>query len=209
MIHWPHRLENEEVIWLRQQRRERTQLRGVYVALTEAINVERALKGKPLTTRNAVFSAVVGNSFKHLDEPPVETNKHYRPNKLTRKQVREIIQLLDQKPQLTTVAIAKRYGVTQEAISKINSGSNHRWATKGQSIAKRLRHREVKLSKEDLLCLLRCAVDREWWTYDVLAEIFGLTSVHGVKNRLREARKRHRRLHAKRDILFDTLSVVQ
>lgn len=193
------KLEDDEVMWLRNERRARTQLRGVYVALTEALNLERSWRGKPLARKNAVYAAVVGTTFKHLQVPPATTNGHYRPRKLTRKQVREIVRLLDQKdPVIPTEEIAKRYGVTQVCISKINTGSIHRWATRGQSRNHRARHHAVKLDKEDLLCLLRCAVDREWWRNDVLAEIFGLTSANCVTHRVRSAKRRHQRIQEKR-----------
>jgi hypothetical protein len=196
---WPHQLETDEVMWLRDQRRARTQLRGVYVALTQAINIERALKGKPLTSKAAVFAAVVGYTFKHLEVPPATTNQHYRPSKLTRKQVREIVRLLDQKdPVIPTEEIAKRYGVSQVCISKINTRSIHPWATKGQSRLHRSRHHGVTLDKEDHLCLLRCAADREWWRKDVLAEIFGLTSANCVSHRLRSAKRKHQRIQEQR-----------
>lgn len=208
MRFWPDPLETEEVIWIRQEARRLAGSHGIYDYLAEVLNIERGMKCRRLTTKKAVYAAAVGISFKELDVPPVETNPHLRPNKLTRKQVREIVRLLDQRdPIIPTGVIAKQYGVSQVAISKINTRSNHGWATKGQSTERRSRHRQVLLSMEDRLCLLSCAALPGWWRRDVLAEIFGLTSANCVSHRLRSARRtQERKRRAKGSMMSVTVN---
>lgn len=191
MPHWPQAIDRDEAVWIRRQVHRRGPVRGIYRALTEVLNIQRFMAGRPPVRKASVYAAAVGNTWKGLEEPPVTPDPHLRPNKLTRGKVREIVQLLDQKePKLTTVEIARIFKVSQVAVTKINLGQIHAWATRGQSKAKRTRHKEVKLSAEDARCMISCAADKEWWTYDLLAEIFGMTSGQAVMQRLRAARRR-------------------
>lgn len=194
MPYLPPSLSYKEVVWLRQTANARVGVRGVYMALTETLNLERALAGLPPVSRSAVYSAAVGVTWKDLEVEPAPINHHLRAGKLTRDKVRQIVRMLDQRnPKLTTKEIARQFKVSQVAITKINLGQNHRWATRGQAISRRIRHKQTVLSKEDNLCMIRCAADREWWTYALLAEIFGMTSGMAVMHRVRAARKRHAR----------------
>lgn len=184
----PH-LSTNEVVWIRRQARAYTDHRGVYKALTEALNTTRVPRGKRPVRRNVVFGAATGSTYRHVDEieEPVPTDPHCRPNKLLRRDVRRIVQLLDQGEKITD--ISGWFGVSQEMITQINTGRRHAWATKGQSIQRRIRHRQVKLSREDTLCLLSCAESR-CWPYDVLAEVFGLPTRQSVASRVKAARNR-------------------
>lgn len=185
----PPHLSTNDVVWIRQQAKKNPGRRGIYKALTEALNATRAPLGKQLLRRNTVFAAATGWTYRHVDEieEPVPTDPFGRPNKLLRRDVRRIVQLLDNGEK--TVEIARWFGVTQEMITQINTGRRHAWATKGQSIEKRRRHRQVRLSQQDRMCLLSCAASG-WWKHDVLAEIFGLRTRQAVASRVRVAREK-------------------
>lgn len=186
----PPYLTTNDVVWIRQEARRNLGQRGIYKALTEAINLTR--RRGPVVRLNVVFSAATGWTYRHVDEieDPVPTDPHWRKDKLLRRDVRRIVQLLDRGEKV--VDIARWFGVSQEMITQINTGKRHTWATRGQSIANRIRHHQVKLSKQDSLCLLSCA-SSGWWSYDVLAEAFGLLSRQSVANRVRTARNKSRK----------------
>lgn len=187
----PPQLTTEEVVFVRQEVRRQLGQRGIYKTLTAYLNAKR--RQGPWVRRNTVFSAATGLTYRYVDEieDPVPTNPHHRPHKLSKQDVRRIVQLLDNRLQVST--IAHQFGVSQEMITQINTGRRHAWATKGQSIAKRIRHRQVKLSREDSLCLLSCA-ESGWWRHDTLAEVFGLPSRQAVASRVKAARDRRGRV---------------
>lgn len=186
----PPQLSTNEVVWLRQEARRQLGQRGLYRVLTERLNASRR---NSLLLRNTVFAAATGSTYRHVDEieEPVPTNPHIRPYKLLRRDVKRIVQLLDCKEKVAD--IAAWFGVSQEMITQINTGRRHAWATKGQSITQRIRHRQVKLSREDELCLLSCA-ESGCWRHDTLAEVFGLPSRQAVASRVTAARRKHGRV---------------